>query len=412
MKLHSHHKSQERPNVNSSARMNLKNLKKTDDIVIKPSDKCKSFVLMDRDEYVGKALKITDSYQKVDKNPTGNLENTTKNLMKTILTNKIPQDHLKRLLPQHTRTAEFYGLPKTHKPDIPLRPIVAACGDPLDKLSWFLQLILGQLLNFIPTHLPNSDIFLARLRQTFPVRLPKNCVIFTMDVCNLYGSIPIQEGIDSVMTLIHDNVANVDLFGLTLTDFNQLLSHVLTNNYLRFGENYFKQKTGIAMGNRIAPPVAISFMHILESSFLSSLTLKPDFLVRYIDDYCGIWSHGVEQLKVFFDKLNRFNPAIKLTLDHTGQSAEIPFLDILLTIRPNDTYSTELYIKPMTAPIIMHFRSGHSMGTKKGVLKSQVQRAMKLSSDPEAKQRSLDKVSELFKANEYPASLLTQTIRH
>ena len=86
------------------------------------------------------------------------------------------------------------------------------------------------------------------------------------------------------------------------------------------------------MGNRIAPPVAISFMHVLESSFLSSLTLRPDFLVRYMDDYCGIWSHGVEHLKTFFEKLNNFNPAIKLTLEHTGESSEIPFLDTLLTI--------------------------------------------------------------------------------
>ena len=71
------------------------------------------------------------------------------------------------------------------------------------------------------------------------------------------------------------------------------------------------------MGSRIAPPVAISFMHMFESSFLLSLTLQPDFLVRYIDDYCGIWSHGIEQLKLFFEKLNSFNPAVKLTLDHT-----------------------------------------------------------------------------------------------
>ena len=122
------------------------------------------------------------------------------------------------------------------------------------------------------------------------------------------------------------------------------------------------------MGNRIAPPVAISFMHVLESSFLSSLTLRPDFLVRYIDDYCGIWSHGIEQLQIFFERFNAFNPAIKLTLQHTGESPEMPFLDVLLTLHANGTYSTELYMKPMTAPIILHYRSCHSMSTKKGLI--------------------------------------------
>ena len=412
LKLYTHHKVQEKPNVSSSVLMDLRELKQDDGLIIKQSDKCKSFVVMDKEEYLEKATMITNSYEKLQKNPTRDLEDATKNLMKTTLSNKIPQDHLKRLLPQHARTAEFYGLPKTHKPGNPLRPIVAACGDPLDKLSWFLQLILGQLLQFIPTHLPDSDTFLSRLKQTFPTRLPDNCIIFTMDVCNLYGSIPIQEGIDSVMTLIRDNVTKIDMFGLSLTDFHKLLTHVLTNNYLRFGLSYFKQTTGIAMGSRIAPPIAISFMHVFESSFLSSLQFRPDFLVRYIDDYCGIWSHGVEQLKSFFERLNNFHPAIKLTLDHTGGSSEIPFLDILLTVRSNGAYSTELYVKPMTAPIIMNFRSAHPMSVKKGTLKSQIKRAIRLSSDSDAKERSLNKISELFGMNEYPASLIRQTIRY
>ena len=95
----------------------------------------------------------------------------------------------------------------------------------------------------------------------------------------------------------------------------------------------------------------------------------------------------------------------------TGKSPEISFLDVLLTIRPNGTYSTELYIKPMTAPIIMHFCSGHAMSIKKGTLKSQIKRAMRLSSDPESRDRSLHKISELFQVNEYPVSLINRTIK-
>ena len=60
---------------------------------------------------------------------------------------------------------------------------------------------------------------------------------------------------------------------------------------------------------------------------------------------------------------------------------------MMLTVRANGSYSTELYMKPMTAPIIMHFRSAHSIGTKKGILKSQIKRAVKLSSDIEARKR-------------------------
>ena len=214
------------------------------------------------------------------------------------------------------------------------------------------------------------------------------------------------------MSLIRDNAAKIDLFGLSPLDFNKLLTHVLRNIYLRFGQEYFKQTTGIAMGSRIAQPVAISFMHILESSFLSFLTLWPDFLVRYIDDYFGIWSHGRKNLKIFFDQFNTFNPAIKLTMEHTGESAEIAFLDTLLTLRANGACTTELYIKPMTAPHNYALPLGPLHGYEKGILKSQIKRAIKLSSDPEAKERSLNRMSVLFRGNDYPLSVINQTIRN
>ena len=44
---------------------------------------------------------------------------------------------------------------------------------------------------------------------------------------------------------------------------------VLTNSYFWFGDEVFKQKVGVAMGNRLAPPFAILFMHDLETRFLN-----------------------------------------------------------------------------------------------------------------------------------------------
>ena len=52
LKLYTHHKTPDRPNVTSSVRMDLKHMRDDDDIVIKQSDKCKSFVLMNKGDYV------------------------------------------------------------------------------------------------------------------------------------------------------------------------------------------------------------------------------------------------------------------------------------------------------------------------------------------------------------------------
>ena len=125
--------------------------------------------------------------------------------MKSKLKGRIPDSDYQRLLPHHSRTAVFYGLPKTHKAGNPLRPIVSSCGDPLDKLSWFVQQILTQLLAFIPAHLTNTYEYLMRLTDKFPLKLPPGGIVFSLDVCNLYGSIPVQEGINAVVEQLETN---------------------------------------------------------------------------------------------------------------------------------------------------------------------------------------------------------------
>ena len=51
-------------------------------------------------------------------------------------------DHLR---PSATACLKFYGLPKIHKPDVPLRPIVASQGSPTCTLAKYLAEILKPL---------------------------------------------------------------------------------------------------------------------------------------------------------------------------------------------------------------------------------------------------------------------------
>ena len=186
-------------NITAEQKKELDELKQDKSIIIKQSDKCKNLVIMDNEEYVTKVEQIIQTYENVKNNPTPKLEQDTKTLTKKTLKNKIPDDYLQKILPQHARTAQFYGLPKTHKSGNPLRPIVSACGDPLDKLSWFLHDILTQILQFIPAHLTNTESYLTRMKNLFPTGLPPNSIVFSLDVMNLYESIPIQAGINAVI---------------------------------------------------------------------------------------------------------------------------------------------------------------------------------------------------------------------
>ena len=167
------------------------------------------------------------------------------------------------------------------------------------------------------------------------------------------------------------------------------------------------------MGSRIAPPLAIVFMDAIESLILTSQNSKyqPITYMRYIDDVLGIWTHGSKSLAEYFRFLNEFHPALRFTIERTDKSKSscIPFLDTLITVQDDGRYSTELYIKPMTAPIIIHYSSAHPMQCKCTVLHSQLLRARRLGSDKQAQERGMALIESLFRHNGYPNRLIQRT---
>ena len=303
-----------------------------------------------------------------------------------------------------SRTAELYGLPKDHKRDIPLRPIVSACDDPVDKLTCLLEKIVTQLLPYVPAHLKSTSQFFDKLSEQYPRGFEQGTILFSIDVVNLYGNIPIAEAIDGTITLLEHHTESKDTFGLDLDSIRQLLEHCLTNNFVRFGQNYFRQTEGIAMGSRVAPPLAIVFMHALESMFLAAPRLQPSLYLRYIDDVFGVWTHGLTALMDYFTFLNSVHPTIRFTIEHTGESGVLAFLDTKISISESGTYSSELYVKPMASPVKIHFSSALPMSTKKNTLRSQMLRACRVSSPGLPRARSLKMVEELFIKKRLPTS--------
>ena len=167
-----------------------------------------------------------------------------------------------------------------------------------------------------------------------------------------------------------------------------------------------RQTQGIAMGSRVAPPLAIVFMHALESMFLATSRLQPSLYVRYIDDVFGVWTHGRAALTEYFDFLNTVHPTIKFTMEHTADSGELAYLEIKISISNSGAYFTELFVKPMASPVIIHFDSALPMTTKKNTVRSQMLRAVRVSSPGLPRARSLKIIEDLFIKNGYPPHLV------
>ena len=148
------------------------------------------------------------------------------------------------------------------------------------------------------------------------------------------------------------------------------------------------------MGSRVAPPpLAISFMHTVESLILLSPREQPAIYFRYIDDILGVWTHGVESLHQYYDFMNSFHPSLKFSMVKTNPTkiTSVPFLDTLITVEPSGQYETELYFKPTAAPIIVHFTSAQPIQVKLAVLHSELTRAKTVESNEAAVQRGTNK---------------------
>ena len=79
-------------NTTEEERQELRSLKETASLIIKPSDKCKGLVILDKTEYLDKAKSIlqdTQNYEKLDKNPTAKIEAKTKQVFRQTCCDKL-----------------------------------------------------------------------------------------------------------------------------------------------------------------------------------------------------------------------------------------------------------------------------------------------------------------------------------
>ena len=136
-----------RHNIDKSERKAIGELKEQK-LIIKCSDKSKSLVAMSDTVYRGKAENIlanTEDYELADMTAEALEQMVTDVLKGTRNLKNLPPDVYNGLFPRKTSLPQFYGLPKIHKANAPLRPVVAAFDGPLTAISILLERILHQL---------------------------------------------------------------------------------------------------------------------------------------------------------------------------------------------------------------------------------------------------------------------------
>ena len=156
----------------------------------------------------------------------------------------------------------FYGIPKVHKPNIPLLPIVSACDSPTKQLSNYVTHFIQPLVEILSSYIRDSKR-LPQLLESVPP-LPENAILLTADVTSLYTNITHEDGIESVLHYMKLHANTLPPGAPSPHTIGVLLKTILKNNNLSFMDRNFLQLVDTAMGTKAAPPYANLFMGCLK----------------------------------------------------------------------------------------------------------------------------------------------------
>ena len=183
------------PNLTEEEFKALKQLQQDKTITILKSDKGNATVVMDKNDYEEKMLMLladNKTYERIDSkiNPLKSIEKELNKLLwKFVKEEKITSPVYSMLKCIKGVTPKIYGLPKVHKVNLPLRPIVAFVGSPTYNLSKFLINVLSPLLK--QTYCVKNSAQFVNIVNDLRCNNSHCCVSF--DVVSLFTFIPTSD---------------------------------------------------------------------------------------------------------------------------------------------------------------------------------------------------------------------------
>ena len=396
----------------------LSNLRKRDDIVISKPDKGSGVVVMDKEEYIrllGEAsINDATKFTHVDKHRPKTRGRPPKHYhpllerekqLKGKLHKTLPKETADLLCPKGSRLAHLYGLPKTHKQQLSMRPILSASGTYNYPLAKWLEQKLKPLST---NEYCISDIF-AFTEELSNMCIEPDHILVSYDVASLFTNVPLKETIN----ILVDKAFEGDWFnrthGLKLSkgQLTELLELATSNQLFQFNGELYQQTDGVAMGSPLGPLLANVFMCHIEDE-LEQKNMLPSLYRRYVDDTLAKMPDE-ETAAQFLSALNQVHPNLSFTME-LERNGSIPFLGTVIK-RSNNRLTTEVYRKPTDSGLLLHHQSHVDNRYKRGLVNTMVDRAVRLSSTQAAFSAECDKLRDTFSKLCYPKEMVESTIQ-
>ncbi|XGW13260.1 hypothetical protein V3C99_013695 [Haemonchus contortus] len=174
-----------------------------------------------------------------------------------------------------------------------------------------------------------------------------------------------------------------------------LIKECLGCNIFKWSGSYYSQIRGLAMGQRLAPVLAICFMSRIEEPVLARL---PLMYCRYIDDCCIVTSTQSE-MDECFRIMNKQSPYIRLTRE-IPQDGWIPYLNTQIKVSSGVVHA-KWYRKRSSKNILIHATSAHPSAVKRAVVRNMYRTATCMCSGMSEREESRRLASNIAQSNGY-----------
>ena len=291
----------------------------------------------------------------------------------------------------------MYGLPKIHKLDTPLRPIVSSCGSVTYGVAKAFAKILKPLVGKSPHHINSTQDFVEQVKHI--TLAPREC-LSSYEVSSLFTSVPVYPALNIIRDLLDKDHTLKKRTVLAVNDIILLLEFCLKNTYFSFQDQFCEQDEGAAMGSPVSPIVANLYMEYLEQKALSTALTPLGFLCRFVDDTFVI--HKEFNKQDFLQHINSVDPAIKFTVEDYKEDWSIPFLDTIVKPEEYGSLSITVYRKPTHTDQYLQWDSHHHLSAKFSVINTLSYRAKTVCSRPELLQQEMDHLRKALTKCKYP----------
>ena len=223
-----------KPNISKEEYHAFKQMKKDNTRMVLTADNGVSMVVLDREEYIQKSEELLHqpNYKILQADSTNKYKNKLISLLKSIKAEGgIDENTCKRLYPIGAEPPKYYGLPKVHKPRMPLRPIISSIGSVTHATAKEFSRILKPFVGRSPHHVMNNMDFIESING---IQLqPVECMA-SYDVEALFTSVPVESAISIIKKHLEEDKELHQRTAMTVEQISCMLEFCLNTTYFTF----------------------------------------------------------------------------------------------------------------------------------------------------------------------------------